>query len=98
MKKDTMYKIRVYPQVDKFLKRLSKKDPLTLKQVMGGIREIEKEPSKYGFIQGSVKARKKRKGDYRIIYMVDDSTNPPEILIFQAEHRKKVYKNIEYLI
>ncbi|WP_067259650.1 type II toxin-antitoxin system RelE family toxin [Methanobrevibacter cuticularis] len=98
MKKDISFKIKVYPQVDKFLKRLSKKDPLNLKQVMGSIREIEKEPYKYGFIQGSVKARKKRKGDYRIIYMVDDSTNPPEILIFQAEHRKKVYKNIEDLL
>jgi len=92
LKKDTNYTIRLHPQVDRFLNRISKKDKKTLEIILKAIKEIRDNPHGCELIQGSLETRKKRKGNYRILYRINKSTQQPLIEIAKVNHREKVYK------
>ena len=93
LRKKLDYELHYDTNVVKYLKKLVKKDKETVIMLLNTIEEIHEYPYNSDILKGNKKGdRKKRKGDYRIIYRIDNAVNPPQIRISKVGHRKKVYK------
>jgi len=97
LKKDTKYEIGIYPQADKFLYKLSKKDTKTLGIVLKAIRELNIDPNNSIKLINTKNKRRIKAGDYRVIFEIDNNTSPKEINILKIGHRRNVYKNLNEL-
>ena len=84
-----MYELKYKASVAKELRQLPKPQ---LKRVVRRIQELVKVPRAVGCtkLQGRDNIYRVRKGDYRIIYTINDST--VTVLVIKAGHRKDVYE------
>ncbi|MCL2115648.1 MAG: hypothetical protein FWH29_05450 [Methanobrevibacter sp.] len=75
------------------MKRASTEDKNIGKGLYESIGEILENPFDSKPLQGKLKgARSVRKGNFRIVFRVNKSSNPPEIRIYEIGKRKNVYK------
>ena len=75
---------------DKLLKKLSKKDKQSFERIWIGFNEIVKNPYKFKLLEGKFKNyRKNRKGNYRIIFEVNEKNK--EVIIFNIGKRDNIY-------
>lgn len=92
MKKD-IYNITFTTKADHYLKRLGRNNKNDLVILIEAIKEISNDPFNYKMLYGKFKgARRLRKGNFRIIFYVNENTSPPEIRIYEIGKRKNIYK------
>jgi mRNA-degrading endonuclease RelE of RelBE toxin-antitoxin system len=91
---DMGYKILFSSNVDKFLKKLSKKNKKDLKIIREAIVSILQDPYDSKMLKGTFKDyRRIRKDPYRIIFKIKKNKNSKnEILILKIAKRSNIYK------
>lgn len=95
MPKDT-YKLIILNRPDKYLKKLSKKDKQTFNRIWASISEIILDPYSFDSLEGKFKGfRKSRKGDYRIIFEINEENK--RIIIFNIGKRDTIYNYLAIL-
>ena len=93
LKNTSDYKLKFESQAEKYLKKLVIKDKKTASIILKAIREILNDPYNSDMMKGNKKGvRKKKQGDYRILFKINNNVNPAEIRIYIVGHRKNVYK------
>ena len=81
------------PKAEKYLKKLLKKDKKTAQMLLDIIKKIHDNPYESDILKGYwAKSRKLRKGDYRIIFDIDNNSNPKEIVVLKIGKRNTIYK------
>lgn len=89
------YEIIFDSKAEKYLKKLSKKDKKATKIILDAIKRIPENSYDFDILKGYwASSRKLRKGDYRIIFDIDNNTNPKEIIILKIGKRKNIYKRL----
>jgi addiction module RelE/StbE family toxin len=87
------YKVIYSNTFDKSFARISKKDKQIAERILRVMEEISNDPHNSDILSPPLKgARKKRVGQYRIIFEIFTSSNPPEIHFLDVGNRKNVYK------
>ena len=93
LKKDTSYKIIIEKNPDHFLKKLNKQNQKELKKLLKLIHSIPSNPYNSKSLLGKFQGlRRVKKGDYRIVFMINNKVVPHEIRILDIGKRKNVYK------
>ena len=93
LKNTSDYRLKFEPQAEKYLKKLAIKDKKVANIIFKAIKKIINNPHNSDILKGNKKRiRKKKQGDYRVFFRINDSVNPPEIRIYRIGHRKNVYK------
>lgn len=78
------------PEVIKYLKKTYKKDKKIYYLILSTLQEIIEDPYNSDLLKGIPKnRRKKRKGDYRIIFRIQKNDT---MRIIKIGHRKNIYK------
>ena len=78
-------------KVEKFLKKLAKKDKQKVQMLLDAIKEIPKDPYNSKPLKGLLKGNRRLKKDpYRIIFRINKDSN--EIRILEVERRSKAYR------
>jgi mRNA-degrading endonuclease RelE of RelBE toxin-antitoxin system len=91
--KNLDYELVIPNSILKDMDKLKKKNKKSAEKILKGLEEIQKNPYNSDVMQNYFKGcRKKRKGEYRIIFDIEHSTNPSEIHILLIGHRKDIYK------
>ena len=86
-----MYKLVYDKAVVKFLDKLSKNNKKQVIAIFKAINTIKDNPHVYKKMKGQFKGTKrKRQGDYRIIFDIDDKNN--RIIILDIGKRNTIYK------
>ena len=84
------YEVLYSPAAGRDLKKL-KNNRLVLRSVDASIRSLEENPRPPGIEHLGGLMYRKRDGDYRILYEVDDETR--RVYIHRVRDRKEVYKH-----
>jgi mRNA interferase RelE/StbE len=84
------YKLLVKPSAAKEIETVSSKNDR--RRIVGKIRRLAAEPRPRGAekLAGYFDRYRIRQGNYRIVYLIDDSKL--EVTIFKVGHRKDVYR------
>jgi len=89
LKKDTRYKLNIKNQADRYIIRLSKKNNKDFEMLLENIKKIPQDPYNSKPLHNNFKGlRRVRKGDYRIIFRINESM----ITILIIGKRNNVYK------
>ncbi|KZX16781.1 plasmid stabilization system protein [Methanobrevibacter filiformis] len=92
MKRNLDYEINYSEKASKVLKKLVKKDKLLVKNIFNVVKEISHNPHDCENLKGKFEGAKKiRKGNYRIIFDIDDETTP-RINVLKIGKRSNIYK------
>jgi mRNA interferase RelE/StbE len=90
-KKQSAYRIEIYPRAKRDLKRLKKTDNYTFRRVNAAIESLRPNPRPHGTEPLGGPAFRIRDGDYRILYEVNDTKRV--VAIMSVGDRKEVYKH-----
>lgn len=89
LKKDTKYKLNIKRQSDKYLMKLSKNNKKEFKILLECIKNLPENPYDSKPLHNNLKGlRRLRKGEYRIIFRIDESI----ITILNVGKRANLYK------
>ena len=93
LKNTSDYKLKFESRAEKYLKKLVIKDKKAAQIIFKAIGEILEDPYNSVIMKGNKKGfRRKKQGDYRVIFRINNLSNPPEIRIYVVGHRRNVYK------
>jgi len=93
LKKDTSFDLFIETNPDRFLKKLNKQNKEDLKKLLKLIYSISSNPYNSKLLHGKFEGlRRVKKGDYRVVFVINKNTNPYEIRILDVGKRKNVYK------
>jgi len=82
------YRVLIKKSAADELHQIPKRD---LRRIVERIRSLGKEPRPYGYEKLSTQERYRiRKGDYRIVFSIDDAVRIVEI--FKIGHRSEIYR------
>lgn len=84
-----MYNVLITKSAQREIKYLPKTE---IPGIIDKIKALKNGPRPFGSkkLLGSANAYRIRKGDYRILYAVEDKTK--EITIYKVDHRKDIYR------
>lgn len=83
-----MYSIKLIPQAQKDLDKLSVK---VFNKIKTAILKLSYAPRPHGSIKlTQAEGYRIRVGDYRLLYRIDD--NSKEIYVYRIKHRREVYR------
>ena len=89
LKKKTLYKIWIKKSAQKSVRSLPKEQILS---IVANIHDLSANPrpTQSKKLKGSINYYRLRKGNYRILYAIDEQAK--EIIIYKVKHRKDVYR------
>jgi len=87
----TSYSILISPSAERDLKRLEKTNKTVFQSIDKSIIALSLEPRPPGIESIGKSAYRKRDGEYRILYQVDDGKR--HVIIYRVRDRKDVYKH-----
>jgi mRNA-degrading endonuclease RelE of RelBE toxin-antitoxin system len=91
--KNTSYKLIFSNKSDKYLKNLKKDNNEDFNNLISKTILITKNPYDSKSLKGKFKGLKRVEyRSYRIVFYIENKTNPPEIQILDIGLRKNVYK------
>ncbi|MBI5699105.1 type II toxin-antitoxin system RelE/ParE family toxin [Candidatus Saganbacteria bacterium] len=84
-----LYNVLITKSAQKEIKYLPKSE---IPGIITKIKSLAADPRPLGAkkLLGSANAYRIRKGDYRIVYSIEDKTR--EVVIYKVDHRKDVYR------
>ena len=91
--RNTSYKLSFSNSSEKYLKKLRKRNKEDFDNLLNSIKSILNDPYDSKLLHGKFEGLRRIKySNYRIVFFINNESNPQEILIIEIGKRKNIYK------